>query len=152
MHQVSLNPPVNRSIANTNRTSGTPLRPKDAPKIPDSEIKRDNITVETIYTCIAAPPPDAIKEITSTLLSTSDVTGCLSTINALKVSRGLALADMITALSEELAKLEVAPEVMISWLEGLAEIEHRVAGGGSEMVQTGAVVGVVRNWVELMNA
>ncbi|KAK0389802.1 hypothetical protein NLU13_3375 [Sarocladium strictum] len=131
--------------------SSTPLRPKDAPKIPDSEIKRENITVETIYNCIAAPPPDAIKEITSTLLSTSDVTGCLGTINALKVSRGLALADLITALSEELVKLEVSPAVMISWLEGLADIEHRVAGGGSEMVQTGAVVGVVRNGVELMN-
>ena len=39
---------------------------------------------------------------------------------------------------------------MITWLEGLAEVEHRVAGGGSEMVQTGAVVGVVRNGVELM--
>ena len=86
----------------------------------------------------------------STLLNTSDVTSCLNTINALKVTRGLALADIITALSEELAKLEVSPEVMISWLDGLAEIEHRVSGGASEMVQTGAVVGVVRGGVELM--
>ena len=72
-------------------------------------------------------------------------------LNALKTTRGLALADIITALSEELAKLEVAPEVMISWLDGLADIEHRVAAGGSEMVQTGAVVGVVRGGVELMS-
>lgn len=129
---------------------GTPLRPKDAPKIPDSEIEREMITTETIYNCIAAPPPDAIKDIMSTLLKTSDVTSCLNTINSLKVARGLALADIITALSEELARLEVSPEVMISWLEGLAEIEHRVSGGGSEAVQTGAVVGVVRRGVELM--
>lgn len=87
----------------------------------------------------------------STLLNTSDVTSCLNTINALKVTRGLALADIITALSEQLAKLEVSPEVMISWLDGLADIEHRVAGGGSETVQTGAVVGVVRGGVELMS-
>lgn len=87
----------------------------------------------------------------STLLNTSDVTSCLNTINALKVTQGLALADIITALSEELAKLEVSPEVMISWLDGLAEIEHRVSGGGSEMLQTGAVVGVVRGGVELMS-
>ncbi|CAI6096994.1 unnamed protein product [Clonostachys chloroleuca] len=130
---------------------GTPLRAKGAPKIPDSEIKRENITTETIYNCIAAPPPDAIKEIMSTLLKTSDVTSCLNTINSLKVSRGLALADIITALSEELVKLEVKPEVMITWLDGLAEIEHRVSGGGSEAIQTGAVVGVVRGGVELMN-
>lgn len=127
------------------------MRAKDAPKVPDSEIERENITTETIYNCIAAPPPDAIKEIVSTLLKTSDVTSCLNTISALKVSRGLALADIITALSEELVKLEVGPEVMITWLDGLANIEHRVAGGGSELIQTGAVVGVVRNGVELMS-
>ncbi|CAM1504008.1 Fc.00g015990.m01.CDS01 [Cosmosporella sp. VM-42] len=131
--------------------SSTPLRAKDAPKIPDSEIQRENITTETIYNCIAAPPPDAVKEIMATLLNTSDVTSCLTTINALKVSRGLALADIITSLSEELSRLEVSPEVMITWLDGLANIEHRVAGGGSEAIQTGAVVGVVRGGVELMS-
>src|SRR5690554_6247771 len=101
-------------------------------------------TTESIYNCIAAPPPDAVKEILNTLLSTPDVTSCLSTINPLKVAQGLALADIITALSEELVKLEVKPEVMISWLSGLAEIEHRVSGGGGEAIQTGAVVGVIR--------
>lgn len=78
------------------------------------------------------------------------MTSCLTTINTLKVARGLALADIITALSEEVVQLNVKPEVMITWLEGLANIEHRVAGGGSENVQTGAVVGVIRNGVELM--
>ncbi|KAG6008541.1 hypothetical protein E4U21_004381 [Claviceps maximensis] len=131
--------------------SSTPLRAKDAPKVAESEIQREMITTETIYSCIAAPPPDAMTQIVKTLLETSDVTSCLGTLNALKATRGLALADMITSLSEELAKLEVSPEVMISWLSGLADIEHRVAGGGSEMVQTGAVVGVVREGVELMS-
>ncbi|KAG5983035.1 hypothetical protein E4U55_000931 [Claviceps digitariae] len=131
--------------------SSTPLRGRDAPKVPESEMKREMITTETIYNCIAAPPPDAMAQIVKTLLETSDVTSCLGTLNALKVTRGLALADMITSLSEELAKLEVSPVVMISWLSGLADIEHRVAGGGSEMVQTGAVVGVVREGVELMS-
>lgn len=146
MRRVSL---LRSSMITADRP-GTPLRPRDAPKIPDNEIVRENITTETIYSCIAAPPPDAVKEIMSTLLKTSDVTSCLNTINSLKVSRGLALADIITALSEELTKLEVKPEVMIQWLDGLADIEHRVAGGGSEVVQTGAVVGVVRSGVELM--
>lgn len=39
---------------------------------------------------------------------------------------------------------------MITWLDGLAEVEYRLSGGGGEVVQTGAVVGVVRNGVELM--
>ena len=127
------------------------MRLKNEPKLPENEIKREMITTETIYNCIAAPQPDAIKDIMTTLLSTSDVTSCLNTMNALKTTQGLALADIITALTEQLTKLEVSPEVMITWLDGLAEIEHRVAGGGSEMVQTGAVVGVVRGGVELMS-
>ncbi|KAI1337367.1 P-loop containing nucleoside triphosphate hydrolase protein [Xylariaceae sp. FL0016] len=130
--------------------SSTPLQPRDAPKIPEKDIIRETITTETIYNCIAAPPPDAILKITNTLLSTSDVTTCLSTINSLKVANGLALADIITALSEQLATIEVKPEAMIRWLDGLAEIEYRVSGGGSEAIQTGAVVGVVREGCELM--
>jgi replication factor C subunit 3/5 len=128
---------------------GTPLQPKTGPKIPESEIVREMITTETIYTCIAAPPPDAIAQILQTLLNNTDVTSCLNTINTLKINQGLALADIITALSEQIAKLEVRPEVMISWLDGLAEVEYRVAGGASEVVQTGAVVGVIRSGMEL---
>jgi len=108
------------------------------------------VTTETIYNCIAAPQPEAVREILHTLLATADVTTCLSTINTLKMAQGLALADIITALSEEVVKLEVKPEVMVTWLSGLAEIEHRVAGGGGEAVQTGAVVGVIRGGCELM--
>ncbi|KAJ2898654.1 P-loop containing nucleoside triphosphate hydrolase protein [Zalerion maritima] len=129
--------------------SSTPLQPRDGPKVAEEDIVRETITMDTIYNCIAAPPPDAIKTILQTLLNNSDVTSCLSTINTLKVTQGLALADIITALSEEIVKLEVKPEAMIHWLDGLAEIEYRVSGGGSETVQTGAVVGVIRSGVEL---
>src|SRR4051794_27402199 len=81
--------------------AGTPLHPRDGPRIPEKDIVRETITTQTIYNCVAAPPPDAVKKILNTLLSTSDVTSCLSTINTLKVAQGLALADIITALSEE---------------------------------------------------
>ncbi|OAA63030.1 activator 1 subunit 3 [Cordyceps fumosorosea ARSEF 2679] len=130
--------------------SSTPLRAPGAPKVPDAEVQRETITTETIYTCIAAPAPEAVQQILSTLLSTADVTSCLNTVHSIKRLQGLALADVVTALAEELAKLDVPPEVTIAWLDGLAEIEHRVAGGASEVLQTGAVVGVVRAGVELM--
>lgn len=130
--------------------SGTPLQPRDGPKIAEEDIVRETITTETIYNCVAAPQPDAIKKILNTLLTTSDVTSCLSTINTLKATQGLALADIITALSEEVMKLEVKPQVMITWLDTLAEIEHRVSSGANEAIQTSAVVGAIRNGVELM--
>lgn len=60
------------------------------------------------------------------------------------------MADIIAAIADELVKLDVPAQTMVMWLDGLAEVEYRLAGGGSEMVQTGAVVGVVRQGVELM--
>lgn len=115
-------------------------------KLPDPE----TITDETIYTCIAAPHPSDIKMILHTLLSTSDVTSCLTTIQTLKSSKGLALGDILTALSTELQQLEVPAQTRVAWMEGLAEVEWRLSGGGGETVQTGGLVGVVRSGCELM--
>lgn len=122
---------------------------KNAPKNqPPPE--REMITNQTIYDCIAAPHPADIQEIMTTLLSTSDVTSCLNTVNTLKSNKGLALADILEALSEQLQQLEVPANTRIAWLEGLAEIEWRLSGGGSEIMQTGGMVGVLRNGCELM--
>ncbi|KKK17087.1 hypothetical protein P175DRAFT_0480042 [Aspergillus ochraceoroseus IBT 24754] len=129
--------------------SSKPLPVKNAPKdepLPEPE----TITNETIYDCIAAPHPSDIQEIMTTLLATSDVTSCLNTLNTLKINKGLALADILSALSEQLQRLEVPAQTRITWLEGLADIEWRLSAGGSETVQTGGLVGVVRNGCELM--
>lgn len=132
-----------------NFNSGIPLPLKNAPKDqprPEPEV----VTNETIYDCIAAPHPSDIQEIMSTLLSTSDVTSCLNTLDTIKANKGLALADILSALAEQLQQLEVPAQTRITWLEGLAEMEWRLAGGGSETMQTGGLVGVVRNGCELM--
>lgn len=128
---------------------GTPLHIKGQPSI-SSKLKKELITNTTIYECIAAPHPDDIQLILSTLLKTPDITSCLNTINTLKANKGLALADILTALGEQLAELEVPPQTRVVWLEGLAEIEFRLSGGGGEVVQTGGLVGVIRNGVDLM--
>ncbi|EFR01077.1 replication factor C protein subunit 3 [Nannizzia gypsea CBS 118893] len=112
---------------------------------------RETITEETIYTCIAAPHPADIKMILETLLSTSDVTSCLNTVQTLKSNKGLALADIISALSTELQSLEVPAQVRVSWIEGLADVEWRLSGGGSESIQTGGMIGVIRSGCELMS-
>ncbi|TVY37629.1 Replication factor C subunit [Lachnellula occidentalis] len=130
--------------------SSTPLHIKGTPKTAEKDIVRDLITETTIYECIASPHPEDITKILNTLLKTTDVTSCLQTINSLKATQGLALADIISSLSEELTKLDVPPAVMITWLDGLAEVEYRLSGGGGEVIQTGAVVGVVRNGAELI--
>ncbi|KAK8169856.1 putative DNA replication factor C subunit Rfc3 [Phyllosticta citrichinensis] len=129
--------------------SSTPLR---APGIKAADWMpppRDTITEATIYDCIAAPHPQDIDFIMRTLLETRNVRSCLQSINQLKANKGLALADILSALSERLAQLDVPPQTRVMWLEGLSEVEYRLSGGGNETVQTGAVVGVVRNGAEL---
>ena len=128
-------------------TSASPTAPAPAPAPPSAPISET-----TVYDCIAAPHPADIKEILSTLLSTPDVTSCLTTINALKVNRGLALADILTALADHVVVdlLDVPAQTRVAWLDGLAAVEYRLSGGANEVVQTGAVVGVVRVGCELM--
>lgn len=129
-------------------SSGIPLAIKNAPKDQPTP-EHETITDETIYTCIAAPHPSDIKTIITALLTTSDVISCLNTIKTLKYNKGLALADILTAISTELQRIEVPASTRIVWMEGLADIEWRLAGGGGEMVQTGGLVGVVRGGCEL---
>lgn len=130
--------------------SSTPLHIPGQPAPDTKDIQRDLITQETIYDCIAAPHPADISTIVDTLLTTSNIGSCLSTINTLKKTKGLALADILTALGEQLAELEVPAQTRVLWLEGLADVEYRLSGGGSESVQTGGLVGVVRGGVALM--
>lgn len=130
--------------------SSTPLQPPGKPAVDAASIVRDQITQTTIYDCIAAPHPSDIKYMIDTLLSKNDMTECLRTINNLKTLKGLALADMLTAISEELVTNHVPPQVMVTWMSGLADIEYRLSGGGSEAIQTGAAIGVVRTGVELL--
>lgn len=129
--------------------SSTPLQAPGKPAPKPESIVRDQITQTTIYDCIAAPHPADIKLILNTLMNSSDITQCLRTISNIKSLKGLALADILTALSEELVKLNVSNQAMVTWLAGLADIEYRLSGGGSEAIQTGATIGVVRTGVEL---
>lgn len=130
--------------------SSTPLHVPGEKVKEGKDIQRDLITLDTIYDCIAAPHPGDITTITQTLLTTQNVGSCLSTINTLKKQRGLALADILTAMGEQLTEIDVPAQTRVAWLEGLADIEYRLSGGGSESVQTGGLVGVVRNGVGMM--
>jgi replication factor C subunit 3/5 len=130
--------------------SSTPLHVPGQPVPEEKDIHRDLITQETIFECIAAPHPADINTIVQTILTTSNVGSCLSTINTLKSTKGLALADILTAMGDQLAEVQAPAQTRVAWLEGLADIEYRLSGGGSENLQTGGLVGVVRGGVGLM--
>ncbi|KAI9725805.1 MAG: hypothetical protein M1828_002434 [Chrysothrix sp. TS-e1954] len=130
--------------------AGLPSHQPGVTKAPPRDEERELITPAVIHDCTASPHPQDIQTILMTLLSTSDVASCLNTINTLRQQRGLALSDIISALSEELMALEAPGPARVVWCEGLADIESRIAGGGSETVQVGGLVGVVRQGVEVM--
>ena len=126
--------------------SSTPLDEKGF-SIPNGP--KDTINEEAIYECVAAPQPNDIQTILSSLLG-EDISTALRTMERVRQTKGLALADVLGEISNELGKLEVAPEVRVRWLEGLAAVEWRLGTGGTERIQAGAMVGVVRSGVELM--
>ncbi|KAL7274117.1 Subunit of heteropentameric Replication factor C (RF-C) [Rhizina undulata] len=126
--------------------STTPL---NAAGHPDDSLPREDITEADIYDCIAAPHPSDIELIMKTLL-TEDITTALRTVIDIKTKKGLALADVLSALSDELGRLEVPKQTRVVWMEGLAEVEWRVGSGGGETLQTGALAGVVRKGVGVM--
>lgn len=132
--------------------SSTPLHIPGEPVVDDKAIPRDLITQETIYDCIAAPHPADIQTIMKTLLNTQNVGSCMNTINTLKKAKGLALADILTALGEQLNEVEASAQTRVTWMEGLADIEYRLSGGGSESIQTGGLIGIVRTGVAIKDA
>ncbi|PIA91511.1 Replication factor C subunit 5 [Cercospora beticola] len=132
--------------------SSTPLHIPGQPVKENKDIQRDLITQETIYDCIAAPHPADIQTIMKTLLNTKNVGSCMNTINTLKKAKGLALADILTALGEQLSEVEVPAQTRVAWMEGLADIEYRLSGGGSESIQTGGLIGTVRTGVAIKDA
>ncbi|KAF2208315.1 hypothetical protein CERZMDRAFT_114577 [Cercospora zeae-maydis SCOH1-5] len=132
--------------------SSTPLHVPGQPMKENKDIQRDLITQETIYDCIAAPHPADIQTIMKTLLNTKNVGSCMNTITTLKKAKGLALADILTALGEQLGEVEVPAQTRVAWMEGLADIEYRLSGGGSESIQTGGLIGTVRTGVAIKDA
>lgn len=137
--------------AKTNGTNGATNGDNSSQTAKDeTEAARETITPATIHDCIAAPHPADIDNIVDTLLTTPDIAACLTTLQGIKQTRGLALGDLVTSVSERLTGMEVPSQTRVKWCEGLAEVEYRVAGGGSEYLQMGGFVGVVREGVELM--
>lgn len=121
--------------------------------VEERERLRDTVDEDKVYDCVASPHPVDVQTILATLLESTDITAMLTAIGSLKAAKGLALADIVTCLAEEMQGLEgVSAQTRILWLEGLSDVEYRVAGGGNEVLQLGGMVGVVREGCELISA
>ncbi|KAK9429031.1 P-loop containing nucleoside triphosphate hydrolase protein [Lipomyces doorenjongii] len=113
----------------------------------DSEAEGTPIAEEDIYECVGNPRPADIRLIMDTIMSEEWGTA-LRTVRKIKQTNGLALADILQGLFEEIERVQVKPITRTEWVMGLAEIEYRLSSGGSENLQTSGMIGVMKSGLE----
>uniref|UniRef100_A0A0G4FH96 AAA+ ATPase domain-containing protein n=1 Tax=Chromera velia CCMP2878 TaxID=1169474 RepID=A0A0G4FH96_9ALVE len=100
----------------------------------------DEVSAESVYMTTGTPLPSDIDEAFSVLI-TDGVEEAFLKMDALRISKGYAVVDLITGLFAR-AKVVKWPTAALSMLMGrLADAEYRLSLGCSEKVQLGAVVG-----------
>ncbi|KAF5350205.1 hypothetical protein D9758_007847 [Tetrapyrgos nigripes] len=108
-----------------------------------------DMTSETeIYACTGNPLPSDIETLVNSMLS-DEFSTAFKLISTMKTERGLALQDLLTGAYEYAETLDLKPHARVYLLDNLATIEYRLSTGGSEKLQTTALLGVFKNTVEL---
>ncbi|THV02470.1 P-loop containing nucleoside triphosphate hydrolase protein [Dendrothele bispora CBS 962.96] len=108
-----------------------------------------DITSETeVYACTGNPHPSDIETIVNSMLS-DEFSTSYKLISTMKTERGLALQDLLAGAYEYAETLDLKPNARIYLLDNLATTEYRLSTGGSEKLQTTALLGIFKNAVEL---
>lgn len=109
------------------------------------------INQDMVYDCVGSPHPEDIKSILSTIMQENWETA-LNSVNLIKQSKGLALADVLSSIATEFQDLSLKPQARINLLKGLSEIEWRLSNGGNEKIQTSATIGVIKTTMDIEGA
>lgn len=95
-----------------------------------------------VYLTSGSPLPKDVDAILDMLLNHDFHTSCKNIIE-LCASNGYALTDIVTELAPRLTNMEgLDPMPLSSLLDGLSQVEHRLANGTDEKLQTASLVGV----------
>ncbi|OBA19195.1 P-loop containing nucleoside triphosphate hydrolase protein [Metschnikowia bicuspidata var. bicuspidata NRRL YB-4993] len=111
------------------------------------EHEEAQIDIDMIYECIGAPHPQDIEAVLDLVLKDDWTTGFL-TFQKYKTTKGLALVDLILGFVDILSNYDLKPVTRAKILQGLADIEYGISKGGSEKIQTSAVIAVVKQAME----
>ncbi|KAK9464974.1 P-loop containing nucleoside triphosphate hydrolase protein [Lipomyces arxii] len=106
-----------------------------------------SISEEDIFECVGNPRPSDILLLMDTMMA-EDWGTALQTVRKVKQTNGLALADILQTLFEGMEQIQVHPITRAEWIMGLADIEYRLSSGGSENLQTSAMIGVIKSGLE----
>lgn len=108
----------------------------------------DEVDVDMIYDCVGAPHPQDVNAVLDLVLK-DDWTTSYLTFERYKRTKGLALVDLILGFVEVLGDYEMKTEARVALLSGLADVEYGVLKGGTDKIQTSAVIGVVKLAMEM---
>lgn len=99
-----------------------------------------NVTEDNVYACVGHPTPTEIKMIINWLMAIDDFQECFGKIQELKMSKGLALEDILREVHLFVMRIELPPRVMSCLLIKMASIEQNLANGCTERPQLSAFV------------
>jgi replication factor C subunit 3/5 len=103
---------------------------------------------ESVYLTSGAPLPSDMKIILDLLLNAS-FAHATKDIVALCTVKGYALADVLQDLTIMIIALDLPSAVMARLLDGMSNVEHRLAFGTDEKLQAASLVGVFTETREL---
>lgn len=108
----------------------------------------EEITADVIYECCGAPRPADIETILESILK-DDWTTAYYTLTKLCSTKGLALVDLLEAISEVLEQYELQnEETRIELLTKMADIEYSISKGGNDKIQSSALIGAIKTSFE----
>ena len=96
---------------------------------------------EAVYLTSGAPLPSDVDAVLQLLLN-ADFATAWHEICHLCTTKGYALADVIQDLTVQVVALDADPTTLAHWLDGMSNVEHRLAFGTDEKLQIASLVGV----------
>ncbi|XP_076369454.1 replication factor C subunit RfC3 isoform X2 [Tachypleus tridentatus] len=99
----------------------------------------EEVNENTVYMCVGHPLKSDIADIVDWLLN-HDFVNTYTHVSDLKVTKGLALEDILTQVHLYVHRIEFPVQVKLQLLEKLADIEYRLASGTSEKIQLSSLI------------
>lgn len=100
------------------------------------------IDESSVYLTSGAPLPKDMKTILDLLLNNQSFQSANHDLVQMCSQKGYALADVLHDLTKMIAALDLPAAVLASLLDGMSDVEHRLAFGTDEKIQTASLVGV----------
>lgn len=106
-----------------------------------TSMSADTVDAASVYMTSGAPLPSDIDTMLHSLLNSS-FSVASKDIHTLCVTKGYALVDVLQDLTARIAEMELESVPLAMVLDGMSQVEHRLAFGADEKIQTASLVGV----------